>query len=226
MLPVLAAERQGDRAPTCPARGYSDKPEREYTVRYYEDRSSGCSTPSASNGPSPSADRSAATSCSASATGSPSGSRASCCGRRAAPGRRKPRVARVLRAMPPWMFWPIVRGQSRFWFSRDFPGREARAGRDVRLLPRGDVPRLPRHVLRARGRPARHVAVPDRPRDPPADAAHVGRPTTGAAWARASPGSPTRSPTSSFVTFPGRRHSLEAEQPVALAITIKGWLGD
>jgi pimeloyl-ACP methyl ester carboxylesterase len=124
------------------------------------------------------------------------------------------------------MFWPIVRGQSRFWFARDFPGREAALAETFAYYREVMCPGFLDMYF---GLAADQVGASLFPIAP-----EIHQPTL-LMWGELDHGGGMGKgvarladtiPDADFVTFPGVRHSIEAEQPVALAITIKGWLGD
>ena len=223
VVPVLA-ERRRVIVADLPGSGYSAKPEGDYTVRRYEDAVLGLLDALGIERAVP-------------VGGSLGGNLVLRLGRRRpdrfprlvlwAPGSAwpaKPLVARMLRAMPRWMFWPVVRGQSRFWFSPDFPGR--RAALDETFAYYREV-MCPGFVDMYFGLAADQVGASLFPiaseiLQPTllmwGDRDHGGGMGTGVARLAAT------IPHVDFVTFPGARHSLEAEVPDRLAATIVEWL--
>jgi pimeloyl-ACP methyl ester carboxylesterase len=123
------------------------------------------------------------------------------------------------------MFWPIVRGQSRFWFSRDFPGRDAALAETFayyrEVMSPGFVDMY--FGLAADQVGASLFPIAPEIRQPTllmwGDRDHGGGMGKGVARLAAT------IPDVEFVTFGGARHSLEAEVPMELATTIANWPG-
>jgi pimeloyl-ACP methyl ester carboxylesterase len=223
VLPTLAARRRVVVA-DLPGSGYSDKPERTYSVRFYEDVVLDLLDALGIDRAIP-------------VGGSLGGNLVLRLGHRAptrfprlvvwAPGSAwpaKPMVAAALRRMPRALFWPVVRGQSRFWYSPDFPGRKA-ALADTFAYYREVM--SPGFLDMYFGLAADQVGTSLFPLAP-----HVDQPILlmwgdrdhGGGMGKGVARLAATLPHVDFVTFRGARHSLEAEVPGQLGSTIADWL--
>ena len=136
----------------------------------------------------------------------------------------RPLVARVTRLLGRRAFWPVVRIQSRYWYSPDWPGREAALAETFayyrEIMSPGFVAMYWGIAADQVGSSLFDVA------------AGIRQPTLllwgdqdhGAGMGKGVARLAATLPDVRFVSFPGARHSLEAEIPDLLARTIVSWL--
>lgn len=144
-----------------------------------------------------------------------------------APGgawKAKPRLAKVAARLGRWAFWPSVRIQSRFWYDREFPDRQRELDETFAYYRKQMSPGF---VAMYWGMAADQIghSLFD-------IAAEIQQPTL-LMWGDRDNGAGMRGgvatldrllPNHEFVTFVGARHSLEAEIPERLAETILDFL--
>jgi pimeloyl-ACP methyl ester carboxylesterase len=224
MLPALSA-RHRVLVPDMPGSGYSDKPDREYTLPFYEDVLAAFLDALGVGEAVP-------------VGGSLGGNLVLRLGHRWperfrrlvlwAPGgawRARPAVAAVVRRVPRrLMFWPTVRIQSRYWYHPDHPGRQQALDETFAYYREVMGPGFLRMYWGV------VVGLLD---NSLFDIAPEIRQPTLLMWGDQDDGGGMRAgvaklhrllPDNELHVFPGRRHSLEAEIPDELASTILEWL--
>lgn len=226
MVPALAAEHRV-LVVDLPGSGYSDKPDRAYTLTYYEDVLAAFLDALGIDVAIP-------------VGGSLGGNLVLRLGHRWpdrfprlvpwAPGgswKAQPLLAMVVRTVAPaWrlLFWPTVRIQSRFWYHEDFPGRDTALDETFTYYREimspgfvamywGIVADLLAHSLFD---PAPQIRQPT--------LLLWGDQDHGAGMGRGVAKLAELLPDCTLHVFPGARHSLEAEIPDQLAATILAWL--
>lgn len=231
MLPLLAAEHRVV-VIDLPGSGESDKPDRPYTLTWYEDVIVGVIDALDLQRPVP-------------VGGSLGGNLVLRLGHRFpehfdrlvlwAPGgawTARPRMAAVLRRllgsspMGRALFWPSVAIQSRFWYGRDFPGRQAALDETFDYYRRVMCPGFVRMYWDIASDQMGHSLF---------DIAGRIRQPTLLMWGDRDNGANMGDGVArldrllmagTLRVFPGARHSLEAEIPELLAETILEWLRD
>ena len=226
MVPALA-ERHRVLVADLPGSGYSDKPDRPYRLRFYEDVLAAFLDALGIDRAVP-------------VGGSLGGNLVLRLGHRWperfprlalwAPGgawKAKPGLATLVRRVcGRRLFWPVVRIQSRSWYSPDFPGKEAALAETFTYY---------REIMGAGfvkmywGIAADQVGT-----SLFAIAPEVTQPTL-LMWGDQDDGGGMEAgvarlhellPDHRFVVFPGARHSIEAEIPAEVAATVLAWLAE
>ncbi len=222
-LPLVAALSTHHRVVVAdfPGSGESDKPVRPYTLRYYEDTAMALLDALGIES-------------AVLAGGSLGGNLVLRLGHRfparfpllvawgpAGAWSPSPLLAAAVRRLPRRaLFWPIVWGQSRFWYGRDFPGR-AEALRETfayyrRVMGPGFLAMY--FGMAADQLAHSHFAYAHRIAQP--TLLVVGEHDDGAGMRRGVARLRTLLPHNELEVFPGTRHSVETEQPEALARSI------
>lgn len=225
MVPLLATHRRVI-VLDFPGSGESDKPDREYTLEFYEDVLIAVLDELGIARAIP-------------VGGSLGGNLVLRLGHRYlerfprlilwAPGgawKAKPRLARVVARLGRRAFWPSVRVQSRFWYDRDFPDRQSELDETFAYY-RDKM--SPGFVAMYWGMAADQIG------HSLFDIAPEIRQPTLLMWGDRDNGGGMRKgvakldrllPNNEFVTFAGARHSLEAEIPDRLAATMLDFLSE
>jgi 4,5:9,10-diseco-3-hydroxy-5,9,17-trioxoandrosta-1(10),2-diene-4-oate hydrolase len=224
MAPTLA-EHHRTVVVDCPGSGESDKPVRRYDLAFYEDTLVGVLDELGIDRAIP-------------VGGSLGGNLVLRLGHRFphrfprlilwAPGsawKAKPGVAALTRAaagtpLGRWLFWPVVKTQSRFWYHPDFPGRERELAETFayyrRIMGPGFLAMYWGMAADQVGRSLFDLAP------------EIGQPTLlmwgdqdhGAGMGKGVARLHELLPDNRLHVFPGRRHSLEAECPSDLAAQV------
>lgn len=138
----------------------------------------------------------------------------------------KPRLARFVKRLGRWAFWPTVRVQSRFWYDADFVGREQALAETFayyrEVMGRGFV-RMYWGIAADQLANSLFDIAPD-----------IAQPSllmwgdhdNGAGMGAGVAKLHQLLPVNEFVVFPGARHSLETEIPAELAAAITAFLDD
>lgn len=220
------AEHRRVIAVEMPGCGRSDKPVRRYDLRFYEDTLLGALDALGIDRAIP-------------VGGSLGGNLTLRLGHRAperfpalvvwAPGgawTAKPALAAASRRLGRLAFWPSVAVQSRFWYDRDFEGRDRELAGTFAYYRREMCPGFVRMYWGMAADQLAHSLFDI--------AADVAQPTLlmwgdrdhGARMGHGVARLAATLPDRRFVVFPGRRHSLEAEIPDELAATILRFLAE
>jgi 2-hydroxy-6-oxonona-2,4-dienedioate hydrolase len=224
LVPVLS-KRHRVLVVDLPGSGYSDKPDRPYSLRFYEDTLIGFLNALG-------VERAHL------AGGSMGGNLVLRLAHRFperferiapwAPGSAwpaRPLIGRLIRAVSSYaMFWPIVRVQSRYWYSDDWPGREAALAATFAYYEEVMGPGFVRMYF--------DMAADQVERSLFAMAAEIRQPTL-LGWGDRDDGADMEAgvkrldeliPRSELRVYPNARHSLAAEVPEALAAAIDEFL--
>jgi len=224
MLPALA-ERHRVLVPDLPGSGYSDKPDRRYDLRFYEDTIAGFLDALGVADVVP-------------VGGSLGGNLVLRLGHRWperfprlvvwAPGggwKAKRTLAAVTRAVcGRRLFWPSVRIQSRFWYSPDFPGREAALAETFAYYREVMSPGFVAMYWGIAADQLAHSLFDIAPEIAQPTVLLWGDQDNGANMGKGVARIHSLLPDSELVVFPGARHSLEAEIPDQLAARILAFL--
>ena len=137
----------------------------------------------------------------------------------------KPALARVVKRLGRRAFWPVVRVQSRFWYDRAFPGRERALDETFAYYRDVMCPGFVRMYWGIAGDQIGQSLFDIAP--------EIAQPTL-LMWGDHDNGAGMKAgvarlsqllPDNEFVVFPGARHSIETEIPDRLAATILSYLG-
>jgi 2-hydroxy-6-oxonona-2,4-dienedioate hydrolase len=208
-----------------PGSGYSDKPDREYTLELYEDTIVAFldALELATAVP---------------VGGSLGGNLVLRLGHRFperfprlalwAPGgawKAKPALARFTRRWAgPRLFWPSVRIQSRFWYAKDYAGRQAALDETFTYYREVMSPGFVKMYWGIAADQLAHSLFDLAPAITQPTLLMWGDQDNGAKMGDGVARLHELLPDNHFHVFPGARHSLEAEIPVELATTITGFL--
>jgi pimeloyl-ACP methyl ester carboxylesterase len=144
-----------------------------------------------------------------------------------APGgawKAKPTLALVVRRLGRWAFWPSVVVQSRFWFDREFPGRKAALAETFEYYRASMGPGFIRMYWGIAGDQIAHSLFDIAPLIAQPTLLMWGDHDNGAGMGAGVERLSELLPDNEFIVFTGARHSLEAEIPVELAATINGFV--
>jgi len=224
MMPVLAA-RHRVLVLDLPGSGYSDHPDRPYHLQYYEDIAVAFMDALGIDTAVP-------------VGGSLGGNLVLRLGHRFAdrfpvlclwaPGgawKAKPTLARFTRRVAGrWSFWPSVRIQSRFWYSRDYPDRQAALDETFTYYREIMSPGFVKMYWGIAADQLAHSLFDIAPSIEQPTLLMWGDQDNGANMGEGVARLHELLPDNELHVFPGARHSLEAEIPVELATTIVRFL--
>ena len=217
MVPILA-ERHRVVIVDLPGSGGSDKPDRPYTLRYYEDTLLAALDVLGVDRAVP-------------VGGSLGGALVLRLGHREpdrfpqlvvwAPGgawRARPHLADAIRRLGGRrLFWPVVRMQSRYWYSPDFPGRQAALDDTFAYYREVMGPGFVRMYFGIAADQIAHSLFDIAPAITQPTLLLWGDQDDGAGMGKGVARLHDLLPHNQLHVFPGARHSLEAERPVELA---------
>lgn len=207
-----------------PGSGYSDRPNRRYTLRYYEDTIIAVLDHLGITQTIP-------------VGGSLGGNLVLRLGHRFphrfptlvvwAPGgawKAKPRLAAITRRLGRTAFWPSVRIQSRFWFHPQFPGRQQALAETFTYYREVLCPGFVKMYWGIAADQLAHSLFDIAPEIEQPTLMLWGDQDNGANMGAGVARLVDQLPNNVFVTFPGARHSLEAEVPDELSAAILHFL--
>ncbi len=207
-----------------PGSGYSDRPNRKYSLRYYEDTIVSCMDHLGIAEAVP-------------VGGSLGGNLVLRLGHRFphrfptlvvwAPGgawKAKPRLAAITRHLGRALFWPSVRIQSRFWFHPQFPGRQEALDETFAYYHEVMCPGFVKMYWGIAADQLAQSLFDIAPEIQQPTLLLWGDQDNGANMGAGVARLVTLLPNNSFVTFAGARHSLEAEVPNELVAAILPFL--
>lgn len=225
MLPTLAADHRVI-VLDFPGSGYSDKPDRRYTVPFYEDVLAAFLDELGVGSAVP-------------VGGSLGGHMVLRLGHRWperfptlvlwAPGgawKAKPLIGRITSRLGRIPFWPIVRIQSRFWYSEDFPGRQQALDETFAYYREIMCTGFIRMYWGIAGDQVGHSLFDIAPQIHQRTLLMWGDQDNGGGMGAGVARLHELLPDNTFHVFAGARHSLEAEIPLELAETICRFLDE